>query len=440
MKYLIKFIYFLPLFLFPQVENLKETPISILLDSVENQIIYQTNRSIKWINISNLETIKSLPFSHDTLSSLTTLISNKRLNFLENNSGSVYVLNKNDSLKRFDNSNIQNFFIKSNNFTKNDTIFKHGGYGYWTSSNFIIYLDNSTKEWEVYPISKSSHVPRGADSHSNILLPNRYIFFGGYTVSEHRYRSKDMLNTEIWDFNFDNKAWKILGNHAPNQYDGIAGSFTIGNQFFFLDKKSYFFQVDVSENKLIKYKRNPLLYDFYRINPVYYNNNVYYINLNGDLSRIPLSLLTSAIETKSKFYYNSKLRKQIIYTVVFSLIFLIVLFIFNRYQKNQRKIALLDNGVKYRGKYVEMNPLAISIIQLAIKSDVEFSTLHELVKKPHLSKIQNERIKNKFINEINIKLKVLTGLKDDFLIVSKSNYDARYKVVRINHRRYKNMI
>lgn len=156
MKYLIKFIYFLPLFLFSQVENLKETPISILLDSVENQIIYQTNRSIKWINISNLKTIKSLPFSHDTLSSLTTVLSNKRLYFLENNSGSVYVLNKKDSLKRFDNSNIQNFFIKSNNFTKNDTIFKHGGYGYWTSSNFIIYLDNSTKEWEVYPISKSS--------------------------------------------------------------------------------------------------------------------------------------------------------------------------------------------------------------------------------------------------------------------------------------------
>jgi hypothetical protein len=34
----------------------------------------------------------------------------------------------------------------------------------------------------------------------------------------------------------------------------------------------------------------------------------------------------------------------------------------------------------------------------------------------------------------------LTGLKEDFLIISKSSYDARYKIVTLNQSHYKQLL
>ena len=68
--------------------------------------------------------------------------------------------------------------------------------------------------------------------------------------------------------------------------------------------------------------------------------------------------------------------------------------------------------------------------------EAELSKVYDLVQKNHLSKIQNERIKNQFVDQINMKLSVLTGKKEDFLIVSKSSFDKRYKKISINKYKY----
>lgn len=281
--------------------------------------------------------------------------------------------------------------------------------------------------------------PRGADSHVSILLPNDYIFFGGYTVTENGFRSKTPLNSEVWYFNFENNEWNVLGNIIPQQFDGVAGGVTIGNQFYFFDKKSNFFKLDVFENELIKYRRNPMVFNFYRISPLYHKNYLYYINLNGDLSKIFISNLTSREEGNNRFYTNSLFNNKT-YALIAFLLFLLSLAFIVKYISNLQKLAFLANGIKYMRKYVEVDSVGISIIQLAIKGEVEFSTISKLTNKPHLSKIQNERNKNKLLNEINLKIKVLTGSNHDFLIFSKSSFDRRYKVVSVNKSAFKKML
>ena len=75
-----------------------------------------------------------------------------------------------------------------------------------------------------------------------------------------------------------------------------------------------------------------------------------------------------------------------------------------------------------------------------ILGHVDLSYIYDLVKKEHLSKIQNERIKNQYLEEINFQMKVLTGIKSDFLVVKKSTFDARYKIVSFNIGDYKKFI
>ena len=93
---------------------------------------------------------------------------------------------------------------------------------------------------------------------------------------------------------------------------------------------------------------------------------------------------------------------------------------------------MLENGIRFKNKFIELEELSIAIIKMVERKEAELSKVYDLVQKNHLSKIQNERIKNQFIDQINMKLSVLTGKKEDFLIVSKSSFDKRYKTISIN--------
>ena len=124
---------------------------------------------------------------------------------------------------------------------------------------------------------------------------------------------------------------------------------------------------------------------------------------------------------------------------VFIIILVVIFYLAKRYA-NAKTIKLLDNGVRFKNKFIELDSLSIAIIKMVEPQDIELSKVYNLVKKDHLSKIQNERIKNQYIDQINLQLSVLTGIKEDFLIVSKSNFDKRYKIIRLNRAVYGNLL
>ena len=84
---------------------------------------------------------------------------------------------------------------------------------------------------------------------------------------------------------------------------------------------------------------------------------------------------------------------------------------------------------------MELKSLLSEIIR-----DIENTDILELVSQNHLSKIQNERNRNLIISKINLKLKILIKNKRDFLLVSKSTFDKRYKIVSINNSEYENFL
>ena len=118
-------------------------------------------------------------------------------------------------------------------------------------------------------------------------------------------------------------------------------------------------------------------------------------------------------------------------------VFLCFLFIgIYMYLKVRNAIVISKNGLKYKSKFIQLDSVAISIIELVIIKEVAFSVITELVRKEHLSKIQNERNRNQYLEDINQKIKFLTGFKSNFLIISKSSVDARYKSVIFNKMNY----
>ena len=440
MKLFLKLLLFFPLISFSQIDNISQSPVDIILDSINKQLIYQTNTSIHRISLSNLKTTSSVKIKNNNAVSPKMILKNNKLLFLHQRGGDIFELNSNDSLYKTDNSDIVNFFIGSNHFVRKDTIFKHGGYGYWTLSNFLIYFEDLTKEWQSYSISENSKIPPVINDQIGFTLNDSYYFFGGNSLDEKGARTLTKKNNEIWEFNFNTKKWKKLGDILRNLIFPIHSSFKIDSNLFLLNKQNKLFEIDVVNNTITRYKIAPILYQFvFGVNPIYYEDYVYFLNSKGKINKIALSKLTKETEVITKFYDTQNITEKIILASVFIILLVVILYVAKRYA-NTKTIKLLDNGIRFKNKFIELDSLSIAIIKMVEPQDIELSKVYNLVKKDHLSKIQNERIKNQYIDQINLQLSVLTGRKEDFLIVSKSNFDKRYKIIRLNRAVYGNLL
>ena len=440
MKLFLRVLLFVPLISFSQIDNISQSPVDIILDSINKQLIYQTNTSIHRISLSNLKTTSSVKIKNNNTVPPKMILKNNKLLFLHQRGGDIFELNSNDSLYKTDNSDIVNFFIGSNHFVRKDTIFKHGGYGYWTLSNFLIYFEDLTKEWQSYSISENSKIPPVINDQIGFTLNDSYYFFGGNSLDEKGARTLTKKNNEIWEFNFNTKKWKKLGDILRNLIFPIHSSFKIDSNLFLLNKQNKLFKIDVVNNTITRYKIAPILYQFvFGVNPIYYEDYVYFLNAKGKINKIALSKLTKETEVITKFYETQNITEKIILASVFIILLVVIFYVAKRYA-NAKTIKLLDNGVRFKNKFIELDSLSIAIIKMVEPQDIELSKVYNLVKKDHLSKIQNERIKNKYIDQINLQLSVLTGIKEDFLIVSKSNFDKRYKIIRLNRAVYGNLL
>ena len=440
MKLFLKLLLFFPLISFSQSDINNQFPVNILLDSINKQLIYQTNTYIHRITLSNLKTTSSVRIKNYNTVPPKIILKNNKLLFLHQRGGDIFELNSNDSLYKTDNSDIVNFFIGSNHFVRKDTIFRHGGYGYWTLSNFLIYFEDLTKEWQSYTISEDSEIPPVINEQIGFTVNDSYYFFGGNSLDEKGARTLTKKNNEIWEFNFNTKKWKKLGDILTNLIFPIHSSFKIDSNLFLLNKQNKLFKIDVVNNTITKYKIAPILYQFvFGVNPIYYKDFVYFFTDKGKINKIALSKLTKETEVITKFYDSQNITEKIILASVFTIILFVIFYVAKRYA-NTKTIKLLDNGIRFKNKFIELDSLSISIIKMVEPQDIELSKVYNLVKKDHLSKIQNERIKNQYIDQINLQLSVLTGIKEDFLIVSKSNFDKRYKIIRLNRAVYGNLL
>ena len=431
MKSLWKIFILIPLFSVSQeITNIKQH-LSLTLDSINNQIIYQTKDSLHFLDNESLTIIETKKINNSNLSDYSIVKKGNSLLFLERQGGGIFKLDSDDNLKKIDHSNINKFFIDNFNFVRKDTLFKHGGYGYWSQSNFLTYYDESTKQWEIYPNFKNSIVPKSVDSHIGISWNNSYSFFGGKSISENGYRIRND-NKEVWLFNFISKKWTLLGNFKEQKLYPDYTNFSNKSDLYILDKTSQLYKIDILNNSLTRYKRKPILYDFYEAKSLYYNDFVYYINTKGKVSKVSLKEITNDIEHVSEFYFN---KNRILTPLILVVIILLLLYAGSLiYRKNRKnlKLQLIANGITYNNKFIELDRLAVSILKTVLKEEMEFSKVYDIVSKEHLSKIQNDRNRNEIIAHINFKLKELTNIKSDFLIVSKSSFDKRYKILSVN--------
>jgi len=386
--------------------------------------IYNDDLSIKSLRI--IKNPKQIPFEKFEFK-----IINNEIYFFGGLSGEVYTIIE-DSLNRLDATPDHRLNITSNIFVNNDTIFKYGGYGYWSQRNFNIYFDFQSKEWQVYKTSKESYNPMGSFYGLYLKSKEGIYFFGGKMVDETN-RINQIKSEDVLYFDFKSKAFEKLGT-SELEFN-LSHYLVHDNEFVYLIKDTILYQVSPKDNTVNLYSYPNKLWSISKErNFNTFKKDRYYIEVNDPLSnKSKLISLTKEELFKNPLgslkLYNKDLdaKPALFFLVLFlvSILFLILLKII----LNKKQILLKDASLMFKNIHYPLEKEEIAILKKLITSKrISTKEVLEIIEKKEYSYVHNTRIKDKTMKDLNLKLKMIFNFDKTPILEIRSSEDRRNKL------------
>jgi hypothetical protein len=363
------------------------------------------------------------------------ILDKEPIHFVEINGGKVYQLN-NDTIQRIDNSYTHKMTWDSNLFTYNDTIYRYGGYGFWTTNNKLTFYDTVTNEWQIIS-SVNGIYPKGSCSSFYKILNDKLYIIGGEKVNPEDLNQR-INNDEIWSFDFKAKKWENIGLLNQNiKYSN--NSFELNGNIF-SPTYEFILEVDLKNSLLKEYALDPIIQKtIYGVNkPFVHKDNIYlWIQYDSGLKLVKTKLdaLNFNLINEQALIKNNYIFALKIVISIACVCLLIFLFSFRKnYKNNSNKLLFKNNKVIVKDNVTNLNAAENKLLTLLINNDFSI-TNEKLVNNFYnadLDRSQNIRNINKFISDLNLKLKTMLNTDTDIIYKSVNSLDKRMKIVMLN--------
>lgn len=416
--------------------SLKIVFISVFIQLSNNEYRYTVeDYTIKKENLNSLE-IEVIPFQNIdkiNLDLYELIIKKEEYYFINNASGLVYKVQDND-LRRVDNSLDNRLLKDSYMFQHNDTIYRYGGYGFWSQRDFIIYFDETIREWEIYNTNNNSYSPAGSYKGVYFKNKNDVYFIGGQKVDE-KNKLESIDNQDVVKFNFKTKSFEYLGKLNFN-FD-VYSLIVKDDEGFVINNGSQIAYIKPIENKVLLYDKTPLQLNLKnyqeKVTNNYFFDESYFLEVFSNQN-----FETNLFKISKSDFFNNNIEEFKLYdrsiedSINLSTLFLIIIFIililitYDRYRFNM--ILLSADGIIYKRVLNKLNKKEIDVIVKLINNEViTTKSILKIVENPNLSYPHNIKIKDQFLRELNLKLSTIFNTSYDPIIVKKSKTDARIK-------------
>ena len=416
--------------------SLKIVFISVFIQLSNNEYRYTVeDYTIKKENLNSLE-IEVIPFQNIdkiNLDLYELIVKKKEYFFINDASGLVYKVQDND-LRRVDNSLDNRLLKDSYMFQHNDTIYRYGGYGFWSQRDFIIYFDESIREWEIYNTNNNSYSPAGSYKGVYFKNKNDVYFIGGQKVDE-KNKLESIDNQDVVKFNFKTKSFEYLGKLNFN-FD-VYSLIVKDDEGFVINNGSQIAYIKPIENKVLLYDKTPLQLNLKnyqeKVTNNYFFDESYFLEVFSNQN-----FETNLFKISKSDFFNNNIEEFKLYdrsiedSINLSTLFLIIIFIililitYDRYRFNM--ILLSADGIIYKRVLNKLNKKEIDVIVKLINNEViTTKSILKIVENPNLSYPHNIKIKDQFLRELNLKLSTIFNTSYDPIIVKKSKTDARIK-------------
>lgn len=400
------------------------------------RVFFLRNEEIIFRNFKNniSDTLPIYPDFNLEINNTKLVFKNKTPYLVSKGSGMVWELT-NDSIKRIDNSFDHRMTYKSDIFVKNDTIFKFGGYGFWSARNFLTYFSDITKEWEYYLINKQSYLPPGLSNFNSTLVSDFYFVSGGTSIDLHN-GTEYIENNKVWRFDFKKKLWIDLGTSKTSIYPDTH-YIDIGNgRHLWFGLKDHgragMSILDYGANTIEEFDYSSSILS---VGTGFFARDTIYNFRNNNFIGMQLSDFTGKPSSISSMYVDSNtLFKRLTIVVCVIIIILLVGIIF-LYNKNRKRPRLVDSGFRFDRVFYPLSITEHKVLTMLLYSKNVNSklVLKELYDKS-LSAAQNNRKKLEVIDSLNQKLERVFKTKY-FIRSKKSAQDQRVLIYYTNYRK-----
>ena len=415
---------------------------SFVLWNDSSSFLYYQNNVIQLRELNN-EILRTFHINSDIHEDvISSFVNNNHYTFLDKNkvinivskSGGMYYKSLADTIRRIDNSFDHKMTNYSDVFERNDTIFKYGGYGYWSNRNLITYFDKETKEWEFYKINPPQ-TPPSLFNFSSSIVGDYYYVYGGNNIDPFSAYSH-LKNTNVWLFNFESRAWTNLGiSNIPYFNKSNFVNIKPDLKLIFSDKENRALFISFDVNQLKAYKQNKTSFELGSDRSFFVGDTLYNINHNDQLIFTNINgIFDLANPTKqSSIYVNTNvLYNGLTKTAFISVTLIISLIVFLKYKRNQRP-RISDFGIRYKGISYSFKPKEKNVIRLVLTNKEVFSQqMYDAVEDTSLSYPQNNKIKNDTIKKVNKKINKILDI-EDFIQSKKLESDGRVLIYYTQH-------
>jgi hypothetical protein len=432
MKQIFLFLFF-PVILFGQFDR--------------NGFIGNNNGKIYIINDNHLEVydynqklidevpIDSVPLDFGFPNSFQSVFIKDNLYISSVTGGMMYSI-VNDSLKRIDNSFNHKMTIQSAVFTHRDTIFKFGGYGYWSSRKFMTYFSFDTMEWEFYK-QTGSNSPPGSHNFNWSISGDDFYFFNGRIVDVNNGLMAGR-NDNIWKFDFTSRSWSNLGKVNLSDYN-----FNMVKSNVDKFGSSYVFDTSISENSVYKLDFQNNILSTFDIPNKYSgigrwsfieNDTIYELRPNIFVKTPLKEIFNESTREDTKLYNSSQsLIDGLVRVLLYFILIVVVLYFLNDFNIRS-KPRLTSQGIKVKRELIRLSDIEIKILHKLLKSTETLSVdLYNTVEDKSLSYPQNNRIKVSAIKSINTKIYKSLGVQS-FIDSKKLLEDKRVAIYFISRK------
>lgn len=355
--------------------------------------------------------------------------------YLNRTSGIIYKIKKGEFI-RYDDSYDDKVHTGSLDFVYNDTLFRFGGYGYFTTNKNLIYFDDLTKQWDLVKFKGFEKIERFSSVGIH-FIHNKNLNVVGYDTHENEFQNESNFKHKGFIYNLDNKEIKQLIN-LKKSFEFPRSFYQVNNDHVFL------FYPTKRKLKILKTSNFDLYnYNLNQVESSIINNNNENFNIEKDELVYTIRTI-DRIEQQHRINIGSVLNNMIYegnildkeinyskYVILFPLILLSGLIYFRIIKKET--IVLSNNKLIYKKKKIELTPQMFDVLnKLITMSEVSNSELNDIFHKEGQNNIHINREKNNCIDKINL----ITNLnfQNDLILRKKSDYDKRMVVFYLNEK------
>ncbi len=366
---------------------------------------------------------------------------NGEIYFVYRGVGEVYGL-KNDTLKRIDKSFRHENQFSGNLFTHKNKIFCFGGYGLFTTKNFISYFNVKFKEWMVDDIPFKYKTPDSRmNAYSQKVGNNFYMMSGHWSNS-----IETTVYSDVWRYSIEKNRWLRLGKLNPKGinrkylgwYDTEQASSKI---ILILD----IYEIDFENNTVTTYSS----LDYKMIHHPLFDATEKYIcviiqksTTNFKAVVYPKNVLLGKPDKIVDLYLPDAPKKN--YTLLLFILgafsFVVIIFIFIR-RKKRKVIKLLH---QYKGEYylndrllsTAFNSIDFMVLKEFLNAEnntLEIADINRIVEYDNATLDAVKKRREQSLKNIREKLSLFGKMPmEEVFISSQHPQDRRIKLLRLN--------